>query len=190
VSGDWIAASQLALACESHGSARLVSGLDPVLAEHLAGIPYNSSTVIAMGFDAASFSRPLQGFGFLIPRLERRRLVACTFMATKFRFRAPENRILLRCFLAGLPDDDALLPAVLEELRQTIGLTGDPLFSRIYRWPVSMAQYTVGHRQRVSAIEVRLHQNAGLYLAGNAYHGIGVPDCIRMGKEVAERLVN
>jgi protoporphyrinogen/coproporphyrinogen III oxidase len=189
VSGDWIAASQLALACESHGSARLVSGFDPVLAEHLSGIPYNSSTVIAMGFNAASFSKPLEGFGFLIPRLERRRLVACTFMATKFPFRAPENRILLRCFLGGLPDDEGLLEAVLEELRETIGLTGDPLFTRIYRWPLSMAQYTVGHGRRVSAIEVRLRQNPGLYLAGNAYHGVGVPDCIRMGRDVAECIV-
>ncbi len=188
VSGDWIAASQLALACESHGAARLVSGLDPVLADYLAGIPYKSSTVIAMGFNAASFSRPLEGFGFLIPRLERRRLVACTFMATKFPFRAPENRILLRCFLGGLPDDEALLPAVLEELRQTIVLTGDPLFTRIYRWPLSMAQYTVGHGRRVLAIEGRLGPNPGLYLAGNGYHGIGVPDCIRMGKEVAKCL--
>jgi oxygen-dependent protoporphyrinogen oxidase len=190
VSGDWTPASRLALACESHGSARLTSALDPVLGEHLAGIPYNSSTVIAMGFDPASFSRPLEGFGFLVPRRERRRLVACTFMATKFPFRAPENRILLRCFLGGLPDDEALLPSVLEELRETIGLTGHPLFTRVYRWPLSMAQYTVGHERRVSAIEVRLRLHQGLHLAGNAYHGIGIPDCIRMGRQVAESLVN
>jgi oxygen-dependent protoporphyrinogen oxidase len=190
VSGDWIAASQLVLACESHQSARLTGALDPVLADHLAGISYNSSTVIAMGFDPASFKKPLEGFGFLIPRRERKRLVACTFMATKFPFRAPRDRILLRCFLGGLPDDEALLPSVLEELRETIGLTGDPLFTRIYRWPLSMAQYTVGHQDRVSAIEVRLRLHQGLHLAGNAYHGIGIPDCVRMGKQVAESLVN
>jgi oxygen-dependent protoporphyrinogen oxidase len=190
VSGDWIAASQLALACESHESARLTSALDPVLAEYIASIPYNSSTVIAMGFDPASFSKPLQGFGFLIPRRERKRLVACTFMATKFPFRAPQDRILLRCFLGGLPDDDALLPSVLEELRETIGLKGDPLFTRVYRWPLSMAQYMVGHQDRVSAIEVRLRLHQGLHLAGNAYHGIGIPDCVRMGRQVAERLIN
>jgi oxygen-dependent protoporphyrinogen oxidase len=190
VSGDWIAATQLALACESHASARLTSAVDPVLAQHLAGIPYNSSTVIAMGFDPSSFSRPLEGFGFLIPRRERRRLVACTFMGTKFPFRAPDNRILLRCFLGGLPDDESLLPEVLQELRETIGLTGDPLFTRVYRWPLSMAQYTVGHQDRVSAMERRVSQNPGLYLAGNAYHGIGVPDCIRMGRELAECIVS
>jgi len=160
------------------------------LAEYIASIPYNSSTVIAMGFDPASFTKPLQGFGFLIPRRERKRLVACTFMATKFPFRAPQDRILLRCFLGGLPDDEALLPSVLEELRETIGLKGDPLFTRVYRWPLSMAQYMVGHQDRVSAIEVRLRLHQGLHLAGNAYHGIGIPDCVRMGKQVAESLAN
>jgi oxygen-dependent protoporphyrinogen oxidase len=190
VAGDWIAASRVALACESHASVRLTSDLDPLLAEQLAGIPYNSSTVIAMGFDPASFSKPLQGFGFLIPRRERKRLVACTFMATKFPFRAPENRILLRCFLGGLPDDEGLLPSVLEELRGTIGLAGDPLFARVYRWPLSMAQYTVGHQARVAAIELRMRQNLGLCLAGNGYYGIGIPDCIRMGERAAESLRN
>ena len=190
VAGNWIEASRLALACESHASARLASALDPLLAELLGGIPYNSSTVIAMGFDPASFSKPLQGFGFLIPRRERKRLVACTFMATKFPFRAPENRILLRCFLGGLPDDEALLPSVLEELRETIGLVGDPLFTRVYRWPLSMAQYTVGHQARVAAIELRMRQNLGLCLAGNGYYGIGIPDCIRMGERAAESLRN
>jgi oxygen-dependent protoporphyrinogen oxidase len=189
VSGDWIAASQVALACESHASAHLVRAIDPILADQLAEIPYTSSTVVAMGFDPASFRRPLKGFGFLIPRCERRRVVACTFMGTKFPFRVPENRILLRCFVGGSSDDESLLPAVLEELRDSIGLTGDPIFSRVYRWPLSMAQYTVGHQERVSAIEVRLRLLPGLFLGGNAYHGIGIPDCIRMGRQLAGSIV-
>jgi len=78
----------------------------------------------------------------------------------------------------------------LEELRETIGLKGDPLFTRVYRWPLSMAQYMVGHQDRVSAIEVRLRLHQGLHLAGNAYHGIGIPDCVRMGRQVAESLIN
>jgi oxygen-dependent protoporphyrinogen oxidase len=189
VSGDWITATQVVLACESHASADLIRAIDPILAEQLAEIPYNSSTIVAMSFDPASFARPLIGFGFLIPRRERRRLVACTFMRTKFPFRAPENKILLRCFLSGLQDDESLVPTVLEELRDLIGLTGEPLFSRVYRWPLSMAQYTVGHRERVSAIEVRLRLHPGLFLGGNAYHGIGIPDCIRMGRQLAESIV-
>ena len=162
VSGEWLDADRVALACESHASARLASGIDPELAQTLAAIPYTSSTVIALGFDPASFPKPLEGFGFLVPRRERRRLVACTFMGTKFPFRAPDNRILLRCFLSGAADDAGLLPAVLEELREMTGLSGEPLFTRIYRWPLSMAQYTVGHQARIAAIELRLRANPGV----------------------------
>jgi len=190
VSGDWIPARSVVLACESHSSARLVEALDPALAERLSGIPYNSSTVIALGFEPNRFSKPLEGFGFLVPRRERRRLVACTFMATKFPFRAPENRILLRCFLGGNPDDDSLVPSVLDELREMTGLTGNPSFSRVYHWPLSMAQYTVGHKDRIVAIESRIRENPGLYLVGNAYHGIGIPDCVRMARQLAERVAN
>jgi protoporphyrinogen oxidase len=185
VAGDWIDAAAVVLACESHAAASLAAAVDPALAELLAGIPYNSSTVIALAFDPASFSKPLEGFGFLVPRRERRRLVACTFMGTKFPFRTPPNRVLLRCFVSGAQEDDTLLPAILAELREMIGLRGAPLFSRFYRWPLSMAQYTVGHQDRVSGIEVRLRMNPGLHLVGNAYHGIGIPDCVRMGREVA-----
>jgi oxygen-dependent protoporphyrinogen oxidase len=189
VSGDWIAATQVVLACESHASARLARAIDPILADQLAEIPYNSSTIVALAFEAIS-SRPLEGFGFLIPRRERRRLVACTFMGTKFPYRVPKNTILLRCFLGGLQDDESLIPTVLEELRDILGFSlGDPLFSRVYRWPLSMAQYTVGHQERVSAIEVRLRLHPGLFLGGNAYHGIGIPDCIRMGRQLAESVV-
>ena len=83
-----------------------------------------------------------------------------------------------------------LEPRTVEELRETIGLAGDPIFTRVYRWPRSMAQYMVGHQDRVSAIEVRLRLHHGLHLSGNAYHGIGIPDCVRMGRQVAESLAN
>ena len=111
-------------------------------------------------------------------------------MGTKFPFRAANNRILLRCFLSGTPDDTSLLSSVLVELREITGLSGDPLFTRVYQWPLSMAQYSVGHQDRIAAIEGRLRQNQGLSLAGSAYYGIGIPDCVRMGKELADRLVN
>ena len=143
--------------------------------------------MIALGFEPASFSRTRpKASDSWFPAVSAAVLVACTFMGTKFPFRAPENRILLRCFLGGTPDDAVLLPSVLDELREMTGLTGEPLFSRIYRWPHSMAQYTVGHQRRIALIEARLKQNPGLHLAGNAYHGIGIPDCIRMGKQFAE----
>ncbi len=102
-------------------------------------------------------------------------------MGTKFPFRAAENRILLRCFLSGVEDNGAL-PSVLEELKDLVGLTREPLFFRAYRWPLSMAQYTVGHQERMRDLEIRLAGKPGLHLAGNAYYGIGIPDCVRMGK--------
>src|SRR5262249_13049638 len=173
--------------CESHTAARLTTSLDPALSEPLATIPYRSSTVIALGFEPGSFSRPLAGFGFLVPRRGRRLLVACTFMGTKFPFRVPENRSLLCCFVSGVPDSASLLASVLEELREIIGLRAEPVFSRAYQWPSPMAQYTVGHQNLVNQIEERLRHNTGLHLVGNAYYGIGIPDCVRMAKQLAGR---
>jgi oxygen-dependent protoporphyrinogen oxidase len=129
-----------------------------------------------------------------VPRTEQRRLLACTFVHAKFDHRAPEGKAMLRCFLGGARDPDVLgmsdeevVAGVRRELRDILGLTADPLFFRVHRWPESMAQYPVGHGSRVSAIEERLQDVPGLYLAGNAYSGIGISDCIRTGKSAAEK---
>jgi len=180
VSGDWLDAERVALACESHASAALLRAVDPVLAQELSKIPYTSSTVIAMAFEPQS----LEGFGFLVPRKERRRIVACTFMGTKFPFRVPENRFLVRCFVSDTGDDSG----VLEELRDLTGLRGDPVFIRSYPWPQSMAQYLVGHGATISRIQDRLSNISGLYLTGNAYYGVGIPDCIRGARQLAEKV--
>ena len=192
VSGDWIPAGRVALACESHVSARLTAGIDPELAEQLASVPHTSSTVIALGFEASSFRKPPEGFGFLVPRRERRLVAACTFVGTKFNFRAPKDKVLLRCFVnAALQDDDAtLVHSVLEELGDMTELTGSPTFSRIFRWPLSMPQYTVGHSRRMAAMNFRLQKYQGLSIAGNAYDGVGIPDCIRAGRQLAQSIVN
>lgn len=191
VQGEWMGFESLGLAGEAHSSAKLAASIDPALAEQLAGIRYQSSTVVALGFESASFPRPLEGFGFLVPRRERRRVVACTFMGTKFDFRVPPGRLLLRCFVSGVQKDDATLVAlVLEELKDMLGLAGEPVFSRVYAWPEAMAQYNAGHRRRVEAIENRLGQRPRLHLAGNAFDGIGIPDCIRSGKRLAGSIIN
>jgi oxygen-dependent protoporphyrinogen oxidase len=194
VGGDWLDARNVVLACQAYEAATLGARIDPELAELLGSVPYSSSLTLALGYRKAGFSHPLNGFGFLVPKRERRRLVACTWVGTKFSHRLPDNIVVLRCFLGGEDHavldepDDALVRAVREELRDIMGLTAEPLFQRIARWPRSMAQYTVGHQARMARIQDRIARNPGLHLAGNAYEGIGIPDCIRMGRQAAARI--
>jgi protoporphyrinogen/coproporphyrinogen III oxidase len=185
----------LLLACEAHSSAALAGSLDSRLGGLLASIPYSSSMTVALAFPDTAFPHPLHGFGFLVPKRERRRLVACTSVGTKFPNRAPAGVTLLRCFLGGVDDDGvlteedgAIVDMVLTELHRILGFHAAPLFSRISRWPRSMAQYTVGHAGRLAEIDARAAAIPGLHLAGNAYRGIGIPDCIRMGKQAAESI--
>ncbi len=193
--GNWMESRNVVLACEAHQAAPLVSALDPRLAELLGSIPYSSSMTVAVGFDAADFAHPPSGFGFLVPKKERRRLVACTWVGTKFSHRVPAGKIVARCFLGGMEDagvlaeaDDAIIAQVLGELREIAGVHAPARFTRISRWPRAMAQYPVGHPARVAEIEARAAAIPGLHLAGNAYQGIGIPDCIRMGRAAAEKI--
>jgi oxygen-dependent protoporphyrinogen oxidase len=192
VSGDWIDAASVILACPAWAAAGLTPSFDGRLRDLLGEIPYTSSVTVAMCFDAATFDGRRAGHGFLIPRVERRRMAACTFVDAKFDFRAPADRVLLRCFFGGAGDDrvldesdESLTAMAREELRTILGLTAAPLFTSISRWPRAMAQYTVGHSIRWKEIQARAAAIPGLYLAGNGYTGIGIPDCIRMGRAAA-----
>jgi oxygen-dependent protoporphyrinogen oxidase len=194
VKGEWLEADHVVLACQAYQAGALAVGVDPELAELLDSVPYSSSMIVSLGFEKAGFSHPLGGFGFLVPKRERRRLVACTWVGTKFSHRVPERMALLRCFLGGEnhsmlnEPDETVITWMCGELREMMGVTATPVFARVARWPRSMAQYTVGHQERVARTEARLRQTPGLFLAGNAYQGIGVPDCVRMGKQAAERI--
>jgi oxygen-dependent protoporphyrinogen oxidase len=166
------------------------------LASELKAIPYSSSMTVALGFDKEVRAALPAGFGFLVPRSEGKRMLAATFVHNKFSHRAPEDRALIRCFLGGTRDeavlqlpDDEILGIVREELRQILGLNAEPVFTRIYRWRGAMAQYIVGHLERLQRIESLLKQLPGLALAGNAYRGIGVPDCVRSGEEAAQQVL-
>jgi oxygen-dependent protoporphyrinogen oxidase len=166
------------------------------LASELKAIPYSSSMTVALGFDKEVRAALPAGFGFLVPRSEGKRMLAATFVHNKFSHRAPEDRALIRCFLGGTRDeavlqlpDDEILGIVREELRQILGLNAEPVFTRIYRWRGAMAQYIVGHLERVQRIESLLKQLPGVALAGNAYRGIGVPDCVRSGEEAAQQVL-
>ncbi|HOL72785.1 MAG TPA: protoporphyrinogen oxidase [Bryobacteraceae bacterium] len=194
VDGAWLEAANVVLACQAYEAGALISGVDPELGSLLNGVSYSSSITISLGYEKAGFAHPLNGFGFLIPKRERKLVVACTWVATKFSHRVPDNLVVLRCFVGGEDEtvlresDEALVEAVRQELREIMGVTETPVFSRVARWPRSMAQYTVGHQERMKAVEARKAALPGLHLAGNAYTGIGIPDCIRMGKQAAERI--
>ena len=166
------------------------------LASELKAIPYSSSMTVALGFDKEVRAALPAGFGFLVPRSEGKRMLAATFVHNKFSHRAPEDRALIRCFLGGTRDeavlqlpDDEILGIVREELRQILRLNAEPVFTRIYRWKGAMAQYIVGHLERLQRIESLAKQLPGLALAGNAYRGIGVPDCVRSGEEAAQQVL-
>jgi oxygen-dependent protoporphyrinogen oxidase len=195
IAGEWIETDRVVLACEAHSAASLVSALDGRLAELLGGIAYSSSMIVALVYHAGDFQRRPVGFGFLVPKKERKRVVACTWVGTKFSHRAPEDKIIARCFLGGAADegilkesDSVVLATVNEEMRDIAGVTAQPIATRISRWPRAMAQYNVGHAARIAEIRERLTALPGIYIAGNAYEGIGIPDCIRMGRTAAEAI--
>jgi len=190
--GQWIDASNVIVATPAPAAAPLLTKIDPELAKLLGAIPYSSSVVMSLIFDESKFDGQRAGFGFLVPKRERDRLAACTFVATKFSHRAPADRIILRCFFGGTGDeailgesDEALVIIAREELRRILGLTAAPLFTNISRWPKAMAQYNVGHSVRIAEIGKRTAAIPGLHLAGNAYDGIGIPDCVRSGRQAA-----
>ncbi len=186
----------VALAVPAYVSATLIEAESPALAVALNQIPYGSSVLILMAYDEEVARNLPDGFGFLAPRSEGLRMLACTMVHNKFAGRAPAGAALLRVFMGGAGDeaaislsDDEIQSIVRKELRQILGLTSAPRFCRIYRWPRAMAQYNVGHLLRIAEIQAAAAKSPGLFLAGNAYRGIGVPDCVRSGAEVAQQII-
>lgn len=188
--GDWLEAAHVVVACPAWQAAQLLPG--PV-GDLLQDVGYSSSMTVALGYDRATFRHPLNGFGFLVPARERRLLVACTWVGRKFNHREAEDTVLLRAFCGGAGNDAVLqkpdgevVAGVREDLRRIMGIDEVPKFTAVSRWPRSMAQYTVGHATRMEALREHVQRLPGLHLIGNAYTGIGIPDCIRMGKAAAE----
>ena len=155
-----------------------------------------STAVVFLAFPHASFARPPEGYGFLVPRGEGRKIIACTFVSMKFPGRAPDGQVLVRAFvggalredLASLPEEE-LIALVREDLRWILGLEGDPTWGRVYRWEKAIPQYNLGHTGRIAAIERHLEDAPGLILAGGAYNGSGIPDCIRSGRQAGADVI-
>jgi oxygen-dependent protoporphyrinogen oxidase len=202
--GKWIVAAEqrsqefdgVIVATPTQAAASILHAANADLASELRSINYSSSVTLTLGYDKLVRAALPPGFGFLVPRSEGKRTLAATFVHNKFPHRAPEDRALIRCFLGGARDEAILElsePQILEiarrELREILGLTAAPQFARVYKWKGAMAQYSVGHLDRLDRIERLRRELPALALAGNGYRGIGVPDCVRSGSEAATALL-
>jgi len=178
----------------------LLKPVDAVLGNELAGIPYSSSITLNLVYDEAKIGTLPEGFGFLVPAVEGRAMLACTFVHRKFLGRTPPGKAVFRAFLGGMNreamlarSDEALIATVRREMSeilgtQTFSTNVQPEHAQVSRWRRAMAQYAVGHRERMRRIGARVAELPGLRLVGNAYDGIGVPDCIRLGRQAAREL--
>jgi protoporphyrinogen/coproporphyrinogen III oxidase len=195
-SGEVIECDAVCLALAAYASAHLLRETDAQLADELEAIPYASTATINLAYRRADIPHALDGFGFVVPLIEGRKTLACTFSSIKFPGRAPRGHALLRAFVGGALqpemfalDEEKILAAVRDDLRALLGIEKPPLFSLVEKWPRSMAQYHLGHIERVGRIEQRLLAFPTLKLAGNAYRGAGIPDCIRSGERAAEEVL-
>lgn len=194
--GTTVDADGVILATEAYQAARLLRHADPALGHLLEDIPYASSATVTLAYRRDAIRHPLDGFGFVVPQVERRPVIAGTFSSVKYPGRAPEGHVLLRVFVGGAlneaaaaADDAALVAAARGELANLLGAAGEPLFTRVSRYVKAMPQYQVGHLARVEAIEAAARRLPALALAGGAYRGVGIADCVHSGEEAAERLL-
>ena len=192
--GETLRADCAILATPVFVTAELLQGLDGNLSEALLSIPYVSTATISLAYRRAEIHHPLNGFGFVVPRAEERKIMASTWTSTKFSHRSPPDSVLLRAFVGGAQnehllemDDERIIGVVREELMDIMGIKADPILTRVYRWDKSMPQYTLGHAKKLSQLEEKLLRYPGLSLMGCAYRGIGISDCIHDGKLTAEK---
>jgi len=189
------------LASPAWAAGVLLGHVDPELGEALGGIPYSSSITVNLVYDAVHLGPLPEGFGFLVPASEGRAMLACTFVHRKFLGRTPPGKAVLRAFLGGMKNealltesDETLITTVRRELSEILGTKVippqlEPLHAQVSRWRRAMAQYAVGHKERMARISARVATLPGLRLAGNAYDGIGVPDCVRLGRQAAREML-
>ena len=194
--GSVISADAVVLATPAFVTSGLVRPLSPIAAELLGAIPHASTATVSLAYKAGTLGAEVSGFGFVVPRVERRDLLAATWTSLKWPHRAPQSKTLVRCYLGGVgrekilqEDDTALIRRVREELRSMTGVSGEPVHAEVNRWDRGMPQYTLGHLDRLEIIQRSLDRYPGLLLAGAAYRGIGIPDCIRDGADAARGVI-
>jgi oxygen-dependent protoporphyrinogen oxidase len=195
--GTMIDADGVIIALASNKAYHLLEGFDSRLAKELSQIKYESSVVINLAYNLDDIAHNLNGFGFVVPTVEKRPILACSFTSLKFTGRAPRGKVLLRCFMGGATnpeiyerDDNWLMKTAHEEMCELLGVSDKPILKMVSRYYQSMPQYFVGHLDLVSKIKERVSKYKSLELAGNAYSGVGIPDCINSGEMAAEKIFN
>ncbi len=197
VDGAALEADAVICALPAYRAAPLFEASAPALARALGAIGYASAAVVNLAYREGDFPRAPRTFGFVVPVLEHRRIIAGSFTSLKFAGRAPAGTILVRAFVGGAMqselmalDDAAMVEVVRDEFRTLLGAEAAPLWARVSRWPDSMPQYAVGHRGRVAEIERAAAALPGLELAGAALRGVGIPDCVLGGERAAQTVLS
>lgn len=197
--GEMLNADLLCVALPAHHTSKILTNASPVLAEKLSEIPYTSSVTVNIAFRREDVQHPLNGMGFVVPITEKLNLIGCSFSSVKFENRAPMNHVLLRAFVAdnsGAEDviedttQTELISSTLIDISTILGIRKEPIFSIVSQHSQAMAQYQVGHQNLVSDIDALVKEIPTIALAGNAYHGIGIPDCINSGEQAALTLLD
>jgi protoporphyrinogen/coproporphyrinogen III oxidase len=195
IGNDWVQTDHMVLACPAHTSASLLETATPELARELAAIPYSSAILTTLIYDRSKVPQPLNGFGFLVPRSKRKTISAATWINTKFPSRVPGHLVALRAFIVD-PEATRLLNEPQETVTQLVQadfenlmhIHSSPIFASVHFWPNSMPQYVLGHAPRRARIAALTGEITRLHLVGNAYEGVGIPDCVRLAKETADRI--
>jgi oxygen-dependent protoporphyrinogen oxidase len=194
--GSALIADHIVFATPAYVTADLIQKVSPTLASNLRAIRYVSTATVSLGYKRSDVPHPLNGSGFLVPQHEGRRISACSWSSEKFPHRAPEDHVLLRVFIGGALaedlaelDEPALIQIARKELTDIMGITAEPTIAKAFRWRKGNPQYELGHAQRIAQIEQAIAHLPGLYLAGAAYHGAGIPDCIQSGLRAARAII-
>jgi len=193
--GSSLVADNVVFTTPAYVTAGILQELDPTLAHRLSRIRYVSTSTVSLAFRRSEITCDLNGFGFIVPATEGRKINACSWSSTKFSHRAPDDFVLMRVFIGGAfaedlaeQDEATLIDIARNELREIMGITATPALARAYRWTKSNPQYNVGHSALIGEIDERTSAHPGLYLAGAAFRGSGIPDCIQSGVDTAAKI--
>jgi oxygen-dependent protoporphyrinogen oxidase len=193
--GTSLLADNVIFTTPAYVTAEILRQLAPTLAEKLRRIRYVSTSTVSLAFRRSEITCDLNGFGFIVPATEGRKINACSWSSTKFSHRAPDDYVLMRVFIGGAFAEDlaeqneaTLIDIARQELREIMGITATPVLARAYRWSKSNPQYNVGHGTLIEEIDGLVSAHRGLYLAGAAYRGSGIPDCIQSGVDTAAKI--